>query len=86
MFLDHDETVKRVFHVTSQTREQTGQFLFCFTIVGLIIQMVIYLFFTIKLTVFEVNPSFTKPFGTYTFYQERLRNVKVAYIVITWLP
>ena len=63
----------------------------------------------------SVNPSFSKPFGTRTFYQggssrppptylknrclhepeilqgirdtyESLRNVKVVYIVFTWLP
>ena len=62
----------------------------------------------------NVNPSFSKPFGTHTSYQggveptpqlsqkplphepeilqgfrdafESLRNVKVVYIVFTWLP
>ena len=63
----------------------------------------------------DINPSFSKPFGTHTFYQggssrtspsylknrsphergilqgirdtfESLRNVKVVYIVFTWLP
>ena len=69
-------------------------------------------------TIFAIRfkPSFTKPFGTHTFYQggrwvgrlpiylknrcphereilqgirdtfESLRNVKVVYIVFTWLP
>ena len=66
------------------------------------------------LLVRNLNPSFSKPFGTHTFYQggrgdppsylknccphepeilqgvrdtfESLRNVKVVYIVFTWLP
>ena len=70
----------------------------------------------LKLCCDDINPSFSKPFGTHTFYQgrggveptpqlsqnrcphereilqgirdtfESLRNVKVVYIVFTWLP
>ena len=55
MFLDHDETHKTSMSYDFSNSRTNGRVIFLFIIVGLVIQMVIQLFFTPKLIVFEVK-------------------------------